>query len=59
MNNSGKKGLHAVTTYAGNITTQLTLMKMANGAITPGCDSTRSDSTSREASASEAKPLPM
>ena len=36
-----------------------TLINMAKGAMTSGCDSTRSDNTSNEASASAAYPLPM
>lgn len=38
---------------------KLTLINIANGAIISGCDSTRSDSTSKDASASAAYPLPM
>ena len=36
-----------------------TLINMAKGVMTSGCDSTRSDNTSNEASASAAYPLPM
>ena len=37
----------------------LTLINIAKGAMISGCDSTRSDSTSKDASASAAYPLPM
>lgn len=42
----------------GNEENRHTLIKTANGAMTFGWDSTRSDRTSNDASASPAKPLP-